>query len=266
MRSLYPEFFRQGRPNLDDDRWLLWSVAAFPIFFILVTLCVKVFTPVLYSYSIKEDGFIEWPTALAFVAAGMFAFLLAAGLWQGRRTLLVVLYAGLAAGMLLAALEEISWGQRVLDLDTPEFFIEHSTKEELNIHNLQRFPLGPVFILVGFYGAFSRLLMPGRVKRRFPFEVELLTPRYSLATYFLPTFLLYTYFEYFYYTVIRPMGITIRRDYVWGDEYFIVGKDQEAIELLLAFGFLILVLDNWQRHKARKAAAASALASAHRQT
>ncbi len=190
MSSLLPESFKRGRPNLDDDHWLLWSVAAFPLFFILVTLGVKVFTPTLYSYSIKEDGFIEWCTALAFIAAGAFAFVVAARLWQDRRGLLAVLYAGFAAGMLLAALEEISWGQRLADIETPEYFMDRSTKEELNIHNLEQFPLGPAFILVGFYGAFSRLLTPGTVKRRFPSAVELLTPRYVIAAYFLPTFLL----------------------------------------------------------------------------
>lgn len=253
LTSLY----KAGRPNLDDDRWLLWSVAAFPAFFIVVSLLVKVLTPRLYSYAIREDGLIEWAAALAFAAAGGFAAPLASRLWRDRRKGLGLLYAGLAAGMALAALEEISWGQRVLDIESPEYFVEHSTKEEINLHNLQQFPLGLVFIAVGFYGAFARLLVPGSLKRRFPFEVELLTPRYSVATYFLPTLLLYGYFEYFYYTVIRPLGITIRRDYQWGDEHFIVGKDQEPVELLLAIGFLVFVLNNWQRHRALNSATTS---------
>ena len=255
MNGLNLEHFRAGRPNLQEDRWLLWLVAWFPAFFVVVALGVMVFTPRLYFYSVQEDGILEWATALAFAAAGGFAFLLASRLWRDGRTVLAVLYTGLAAGMLFAMFEEISWGQRVLNIESPEFFKEHSTKNEINIHNLQQFPLGPAFIAVGFYGAFSWLLVPGSVRRRFPFEVELLTPGAAVSTYFLVTFLLYTYFEYVYYTVMRPLGITIRRDYGW-DDHFIIGKDQEAVELLLAIGFLIFVVNNGQRHKALRAAKA----------
>lgn len=249
--------YRAGRPNLDDDRWLLCSVAAFPAFFIVVSLCVKAFTPRLYFYAIREDGLIEWATALGFAVAGGFAALLASRLWRDRRVILSLLYAGLAAGMAFAALEEISWGQRVFGIESPEYFVEHSTKEEINVHNLRQFPLEIAFIIVGFYGAFARLMVPRSLKRRFPFEVDLLTPRYAVATYFLPTFLLFAWFEYVYYTVIRPLGITIPRNYRW-DDHFIIGKDQEPVELLLATGFLVFVLNNWQRHRALNLANTSA--------
>lgn len=244
--------FAIGRPNLDQDRWLRLLVAWFPVVFILVVLCIKIYARSMYGWLYREDGLIEWGTAVAFIAAALFAFLLALRLRQDRKNILAILYLGLAAGMMLAMLEEISWGQRVVGLETPEFFAEHSTKNEINIHNLKQFPLGLAFIVVGFYGSFSRLLLPGRVRRRFPLEVSLLTPRFAIAGYFLPTFLLYTYYEYIYYTVIRPLGITIRRDYSWQD-HFIIGKDQEAIELLLAIGFTLFVLDNWQRHRALRA-------------
>lgn len=249
---------RAGRPNLDDDRWLLRSVAWFPIVLVALLLCMRTVKPGLYTYLGREDGFLEWGGALAFAAAGGCAILLATRLWRDRRTALAALYAGLAVGMLVTMMEEISWGQRILNLENPpEFFVEHSTKEEINIHNLKEFPLGVAFIMVGFYGAFSRLLVPGSVRRRFPSEVELLTPRFAIATYFLPTFAFYTYWEYWYYTVVRPLGITTRRNYPW-EGGFITGKEQELVELLLAMGFLIFVFNNWQRYKARRAVMATA--------
>jgi hypothetical protein len=250
------ELLKAGRPNLDEDRWLLWSVALFPVVFVAVSLGVKIFTPGLYRGSIREDGLIEWGTALVFGAAGGFAVLLASSLWQQRRRVLGGLYLGLAAGMALAMLEEISWGQRVLNIESPEFFRENSVKDEVNLHNLEGFPLQLAFLIVGFYGAFSRLLTPGSVRRRFPVEVDLLTPRYALSGYFLLTFLLYVYFEYVYRTIIRPLGITDRRSYDY-TVHFIDAKEQEPLELLLAMGFLIFVLDNWQRYsRARRRAAA----------
>jgi hypothetical protein len=32
--------------------------------------------------------------------------------------------------------EEISWGQRIFHIKTPEYFAEHNTQDEMNIHNL----------------------------------------------------------------------------------------------------------------------------------
>ena len=37
---------------------------------------------------------------------------------------------------LLVALEEISWGQRILGLDTPDFLVSRNLQKETNIHNL----------------------------------------------------------------------------------------------------------------------------------
>lgn len=42
----------------------------------------------------------------------------------------------LVIGALVMAMEEISWGQRVFHIDTPDFFQRHSTQNELNFHNL----------------------------------------------------------------------------------------------------------------------------------
>lgn len=44
-----------------------------------------------------------------------------------------------ARGVLqLMALEEISWGQRVLKIETTEFFHEHSDQKEINFHNVMQ--------------------------------------------------------------------------------------------------------------------------------
>lgn len=247
--------FTLGRPHWEDAPRLRWVIILFPAFFVALMWIGKTSAPLTsrnwYMYLIKEDGVVEWATALAFLGAAGFALSLAFRLWRGEQKVLGALYGFLAAGMFLAMLEEISWGQRILGLETPEFFVENSTKEEINIHNLEKFPLGIAFIVVGFYGAFSRLLVPAKLKRRFPLLVELLTPRYLISHYFLLTFALYSYLEYVFYAHIRPLGITVRREYRW-EGHFIIGKDQEPIELLLALGFLLFAFMNWQRYSSRQ--------------
>jgi hypothetical protein len=53
--------------------------------------------------------------------------------WQRRFLVLI------GALLVLAALEEISWGQHLFGFDPPEFFVRHNRQRELNLHNLVRF-------------------------------------------------------------------------------------------------------------------------------
>jgi len=50
-------------------------------------------------------------------------------------------FSALALACLYVAGEEISWGQRLLNLSTPEFFNEHNLQKETNLHN---FFTGPI--------------------------------------------------------------------------------------------------------------------------
>ena len=64
-------------------------------------------------------------------------------------------YALLAVLSVLAAGEEISWGQRLLGLETPESVRDANLQEELNVHNLRG--VYPIYVagmlLVGLYGS-----------------------------------------------------------------------------------------------------------------
>ncbi|SEL41671.1 hypothetical protein SAMN05443999_105144 [Roseovarius azorensis] len=83
-----------------------------------------------------EDGPVEYGTAiLLFVSA----------LVLGWHMLVMVRAGRLGAGCLLGlyallfvfgAGEEISWGQRILDIKTPEYFVERNLQQEITIHNL----------------------------------------------------------------------------------------------------------------------------------
>jgi hypothetical protein len=77
--------------------------------------------PDLYYQSVQEDEWLEW--------ASFWAFLLAAGVWPW-------FLAGLALFCLVVALEEISWGQRLLGYRPPAYFLEHNYQQELNVHNV----------------------------------------------------------------------------------------------------------------------------------
>lgn len=85
-----------------------------------------------------EDGIVEWMQFLCFAAtSGLLAFL-AVEQWQRtpKITLQLLAFVGLAALVALAALEEVSWFQRILHLATPEYFLSHNRQSETNLHNL----------------------------------------------------------------------------------------------------------------------------------
>ena len=93
----------------------------------------------------REDGPFEWTTAILLLATCI-AFLVLAILPNysifkskkgvGSRPLYFVLFALL---FLFASGEELSWGQRIFNFDTPEAIKERNVQEEFNIHNLEIF-------------------------------------------------------------------------------------------------------------------------------
>lgn len=83
-----------------------------------------------------EDGPIEWATAVALLASAGIAAWTAGRPAGGNRLLHRVTWIGLALFCVFAAGEEISWGQRLLGVQSPEFFLQHNAQRETNLHNL----------------------------------------------------------------------------------------------------------------------------------
>lgn len=85
-----------------------------------------------------EDGIVEWMQFLCFSAiAGLLGFAFSEKLKRSDRGVLELLaLGGLSLLCALAALEEISWFQRILDVQSSEFFLQNNRQGETNIHNL----------------------------------------------------------------------------------------------------------------------------------
>jgi hypothetical protein len=79
----------------------------------------------------REDGVVENLTALLYFISSV-TFLLSATRYGSRS----VWYWTLALLFLLVAGEEISWGQRLFDLSTPQALVVKNTQTELNVHNI----------------------------------------------------------------------------------------------------------------------------------
>ena len=129
-----------------------------------------------------EDGPFEYLGALALLIAGVLFIAgylrtrrldpgAARGIWH-RRSLLVL---GLV--FVVAAGEEISWGQRILGVSTPDSLAEVNVQQELNLHNLagfsdvtlQLFIVGLyTFVVVIPFAAAANDKWAGRIRRLVP--------------------------------------------------------------------------------------------------
>lgn len=120
----------------------------------IASAALLVADPTTLSSLVREDGPIEWASAgLAFGAVGLYA---AAAVAHGRRardrTSMVTVTALVAAAgaALLLGLEEISWFQRVFDVESPEFMLNRNGQQELNLHNLATGLTGNAYFVGGF--------------------------------------------------------------------------------------------------------------------
>ncbi|HSH45824.1 MAG TPA: hypothetical protein VK966_08210, partial [Longimicrobiales bacterium] len=84
--------------------------------------------PDVYEAILQEDRFVEWWTVSLFGAAGFLALRLA---WRERR----LFDALVGAFCVFVAGEEFSWGQRLLGLTPPDYFLEHNYQQEMTLHN-----------------------------------------------------------------------------------------------------------------------------------
>jgi len=225
-------FSRPIQLALEHERWLRWAVVLFPLLAVAMIAFFKLF-PRLYAFLIAEDRLVEWGTAIAYLVAAGFAVSLALHFRRQQEWIYIPLYGVLAAGMFVIAMEEISWAQRQFGIETPPTIAALNYKDELNIHNMGvRSWVHWAFIVVAFYGAFSRLMATPWLIKHFPKLVDLVTPPYVLFLFFFAPFLYYVYLDFF-----------------WSEEHYITGKDQEPIELLLALGFLLFAVFNWVRYR-----------------
>lgn len=150
-----------------------------------------------YYLVVQEDGFLEWATFWAFVVAAVLSVVAAERQHRTSATLPWFL-AGVGLFCLFVALEEISWGQRLLGYRPPDYFLDRNFQQEFNLHNVvatrwRKLALSAV--IVG-YGVLLPLLhlwpAVGRLLTRF----SVVAPPPELLPTFLAAYVLYTWYPW----------------------------------------------------------------------
>ena len=84
-----------------------------------------------------EDGFTEWCTFIALCASFVVCARRLYGLWSVRSPRFLFIVGFLTLFCFFGAGEEISWGQRIVGFESPEFFADNNSQQETGIHNLE---------------------------------------------------------------------------------------------------------------------------------
>jgi len=156
--------------------------------FLIFNILLSIFNPNLFIDIATEDKYYEYLQFVVFLAASFFAFKTSKKLKNKKLKWQSVAFLFLAILLGLIAFDEISWGQRVIGIDTPDFIKEINLQNEITIHNTAPIQdrLGWVIYTVGFYGAFSRLILKKFFKKYYN-TLKIFTP---------PTFLWLYFFHY----------------------------------------------------------------------
>ena len=86
---------------------------------------------------VREDGLAEWLTFAELLMMSVYSIIIFYLLNQfdaGKPARRIWLFLGFL--FLFGAMEEISWGQRILGIESPDWFLKHNRQGETNIHNL----------------------------------------------------------------------------------------------------------------------------------
>lgn len=111
-------------------------ISGFLLISIIYALFIYFTDAVHFDDLVKEDGFYENLTAVFLLLTSItlfykfFKFQKYYGLWWKVGVLLM------AVSMFFGSGEEISWGQRIFNIHSSEFFSENNAQQETNLHNL----------------------------------------------------------------------------------------------------------------------------------
>ena len=218
-----------------------------PIIISLIILVIRVYIPdwlSTYSIIIREDGPVEYSTVILYLAALIVSVNILKFFKNEKK--FFVIYLVFSIGFFLVAMEEISWGQRIFDFDTPDWFPKN-LQRETNLHNLEAFTdfRHASMMSASIYGTFAWLVFP-KIQKTFRVFSEktyntllrVVIPSRYLMGYFFPIFLVFFIFD-----VASPT--------IFDFEYRMnfMPFDAEPFELLQSIGILLFLLNSYFKQK-----------------
>ena len=180
-----------------------------------------------------EGGIIEYATSIAYILGFIFALQIGKLFIDKNRNILGFYYYLLAGFCLFIGLEELSWGQRFIGVQSPDFFENYNSKSELSLHNLVWLEsyLYFGFIILGAWGGMSWLIVRLIDKKK---QMSPLLYRYLFPSWFISSFFLIVFCYFFILQYVSQWEI-------------IMTPIKECMELTLSLGFFWFVMISFFR-------------------
>ena len=122
--------------RISDTSWQRGALIVIAVFLAWSVYLASADPDTFRNRFVIEDGFVEWVTVVILFTTMIVCLKRLVQLRPHRPPLFLSVTFLLAAFCLFGAGEEISWGQRIFGLETPEYFEENNSQGEIGLHNL----------------------------------------------------------------------------------------------------------------------------------
>lgn len=162
---------------------------AVPVVLALIFLYIRAWHPLTYLYLLSEDRILEMTQAVFYATSFFVGIATTLNMRKAAHHSSSLILMAFSAGMLLLAMEEISWGQRIIGFQTPAFIAAHNSQMEFNFHNIRPIhnTLNYFYLLFTLLAALA-CLSRAPLERRYGWPICHLLPEWHYAGYFLVAF------------------------------------------------------------------------------
>lgn len=184
-----------------------------------------------------ESGWLEWFQFWCFLGGALGGAVAAWFQYRSHAPRTALFFLIFSIGTLFVAFEEINWGQWLLGIELPQYFVENNTQKNLTLHNLKT--IQPYLHFVTMLGAsgIAVLALFGRSLCTWRIPPAAIPERY-LALYFFPVAAFYLFTDYLSKPLVS-LGFEALKVGFDHRTAIIIFSDQEAFECLVAFGVLL---------------------------
>jgi len=213
------------------SKFLNTIILLFPIVFASAMIWLRINHYSTYEIIGREDHIIEYSQFFFFLFGGIVALVIACK-FKKICKLMFFLFLFIAFGLIIVAGEEISWGERIFNIESHEIFdgetkipvLKYNVQGEMNLHNFKPIHniVGYLYLIVGSYFIFSWIFAKTFLKSK-----KILKP---YLPFLIPPPLLSLYF--------LPVAINLFNRQRFG----FPPQDYEMVEFLFSLGILIFLL------------------------
>ena len=152
------------------------------VIIILLSVIIFFIDPATYNLLVQEDGLVEYLSALSLLACSMILMHSIYKRWGNLKLSQMIGLTLMALILFFGFGEEVSWGQRIFGIISPDFFVENNLQNETNIHNLKLYGIKLnqwifTYLLVGLCTVYFLAL---------PLVVRFYTINHFLSNYAIP--------------------------------------------------------------------------------